>query len=462
MARIIFDMLQTTGHLNPSFRLAKLLQQRGHRVEYTASDQHEAAIRQQGFDTHVIYQLSAERLRKDNEVMQRKFPAFLRNVMRRTIGKMLAKYLKNVTLFTMEREAMMGRIKRVLSLQPDLIIVDSMAPLHRAILYYAYDVPVVLLQTMMSPSQTSQTPPLHSKLVPKDTRWYAVRLQWYWHRYYALRYLKKRWRKLIYFGNDPHTLSELIMKKCGLPKDQLDYQRTINTGIKGLIEVSLGPRALDFPRCYPDYEVAAGYAVDTERIEPPMTDEVARILNNCNRPLIYCSLGTISTVHNVRSVQLWRKIIRAVGDQPWEVLCAVGAKIDIEALGTIPDNVHVFDRLPQLAVLARADLMITHGGLNSVVECILHEVPMIVCPLNNHWDQNGNAARVVYHGLGLRSRLRWERTSIVTGKINQVFQAAAFRENVVRMKSKIIQGDQHSQIADMIDQMLAEGQRLVA
>lgn len=462
MATIVFDLVQATGHLNPSFKLAKMLRQRGHRVEYTTSDQHEAAIRQQGFHTHNVYQLALPNLLKDYKIAQSKFSTFFRYMMRNTISKVFAKYLRQLTIYTIEREAMMVRIKQILSLQPDLIVVDSMAPLYRAVLYYTYNIKVVMLQTMMSPSQTPQTPPLHSRLISRDTRWGTVRLQMSWYQYYIMRYLRRRWQKLIYFGNDPRALSELIMKKCGLPKDQLDYQRTINIGIKGLIEINLAPRALDFPRNYQSYEVAAGYAVDTDRIEPPLTEKMVEILNLRERPLIYCSLGTISTVHNARSVQLWRKVIRAVANQPWEVLCAVGAKVDAEQLGVIPFNVHVFDQLPQLTVLKHADLMITHGGLNSVVECILHEVPMIVCPLNNQWDQNGNAARVVYHGLGLRSQLHKERVSTITDNINQGLQAVVFKENIARMKRKIIQEDQHSQIVDMIDHALTDGQRIAA
>ena len=455
-------MLQATGHLNPSFKLAKMLRGRGHRVEYASSEKHEEAIRRQGFNTHNVYQENTPALKADHEVAQKKYSAFFQYAVRYTIGKMFAKYLRNVAMYTVERKLMMNRIKHVLSLEPDLIVVDSMAPLCRAVIYYAYNVKVVMLQTMMSPTQAPQIPPLHSRLIPNRSPFYATQVRMSWYKHYAKRYFRKYWRRLIYFNSDPYTLSTTLIKKCGLPEDQLDGRRTINSGLIGLSEISLVPRELDFPRTYQDYEAVAGHAVDVNRIERPMDERARKVVENNSRPLIYCSLGTLSTVHNARSAQLLKKIIRAVRYQPWEVLFSIGPSIKFKDLGTIPPNVHIFETLPQLEVLRYADLMITHGGMNSVVECILREVPMVVCPLNNHWDQNGNAARVVYHGLGVRSQLRWERPQTITEKINQVLCAAVFQENVLRMKSKIVQGDQHLKIADMISRILADSQRLAA
>ena len=56
--------------------------------------------------------------------------------------------------------------------------------------------------------------------------------------------------------------------------------------------------------------------------------------------------------------------------------------------------------IPQLGLLQRASPMITNGGPGTVRECIWFRVPMIVAPCR--YDQPGNAARVVRHGLGRR------------------------------------------------------------
>ena len=55
---------------------------------------------------------------------------------------------------------------------------------------------------------------------------------------------------------------------------------------------------------------------------------------------------------------------------------------------------------PQLKLLRLARLAIVHGGFNTVKECVYFGVPMVVVPWTN--DQPGNAARVVFHGLGVQ------------------------------------------------------------
>ena len=458
MATILFDIAQATGHLNPSFRLAKLLQAEGHKIVYASSEEYEKAIRSQGFEVLDIYRTPEVRLTKE----QQNFLPIAKRVVHYFVKKLLSGYLEKLAIGHMEQKSMGDRIKQVIELQPDLIIADSMNPLYRAVVYCSYSVEVVMLQTMMSPTQAPGVPPLHSRLVPHPSRANNTQIQLSWLRHYGQKYLRKKWRKGIYFSSDIHTLSDRIMKKCGLPESQLDRRRTINDGLKGLQEISLAPRALDFPRGYQDYEVPAGYAVDVDRVESSASEEVERLLKDDKRPLVYCSLGTISTVHNARSAQWLKKVIRAVRHQPWDVLIATGSKTKVEDLGNIPVNVRVYETLPQLAVLKRADVMVTHGGLNSVVECILHEVPMVVCPLNNKWDQNGNAARVVYHGLGVRSQLGNESVSALTNKIDQVLKTEAFRENVRRMKGKVIKEDQHHTVVAMIETMLTKHRKVAA
>ena len=84
----------------------------------------------------------------------------------------------------------------------------------------------------------------------------------------------------------------------------------------------------------------------------------------------------------------------------------MGNELNIESFEPSPKNVSIFRRVPQLRVLEASDLMVMHGGTNSISECITAGVPMPAYP--GSVDQPGNAARLVYHGMGLMGRMAKE------------------------------------------------------
>ena len=68
--------------------------------------------------------------------------------------------------------------------------------------------------------------------------------------------------------------------------------------------------------------------------------------------------------------------------------------------GTLAGNPIVVDFAPEMALLKRAQLLITHAGQNTILEAISQGVPMVALPRNV--DQPAMAARVEYAGVGLR------------------------------------------------------------
>ena len=79
-------------------------------------------------------------------------------------------------------------------------------------------------------------------------------------------------------------------------------------------------------------------------------------------------------------------------------MLSVGKRTDIAALGTPPRNFIVQEFVPQLELLQRTALFVTHGGMNSVSEALYYGVPLIVIPQSA--DQNLVGQRIEQLGAG--------------------------------------------------------------
>ena len=94
-----------------------------------------------------------------------------------------------------------------------------------------------------------------------------------------------------------------------------------------------------------------------------------------NRKII---LATVSTLHAGDAAFL-RRLTAAVAPRPdWQLLIGLGGRLNHGDLGELPGNVHTFGYLPQLKVLAVADLSINHAGIHTIHECIHFGVPQLV------------------------------------------------------------------------------------
>lgn len=112
-------------------------------------------------------------------------------------------------------------------------------------------------------------------------------------------------------------------------------------------------------------------------------------------PVVYISLGTVDNDH----LDFYRNCLKAMDGEPWQVILSVGTDTDIGTLSQIPPNCIVRGRVDQIAVLEKADVFLTHCGMNSVSEALYYGVPLILCPRSP--EQHGVANRVQELGAGV-------------------------------------------------------------
>lgn len=122
------------------------------------------------------------------------------------------------------------------------------------------------------------------------------------------------------------------------------------------------------------------------------------------RPLVYVSLGTVFN----RKLDFFRQCIDAFADGRYQVILSVGEATNPQALGPLPAHVHAHSYVPQLEVLARTAVFISHAGMNSVSEAIAQTVPVVAVP--QAADQFTIAQRVAALGVG-RNLLPFQRSA---------------------------------------------------
>ncbi|GAC1362032.1 MAG: glycosyltransferase [Actinomycetota bacterium] len=113
------------------------------------------------------------------------------------------------------------------------------------------------------------------------------------------------------------------------------------------------------------------------------------------RPTAYVTLGT---TYNGRP-GVFEAIIEALGGQDLTVVITTGPGKDPATLGELPDNVVALPYTPQSTILCHADIVVTHGGFNSMMGALAFGRPQVVLPLGA--DHFFNAERLADCGAGI-------------------------------------------------------------
>ncbi|EON78502.1 Zeaxanthin glucosyl transferase [Lunatimonas lonarensis] len=171
------------------------------------------------------------------------------------------------------------------------------------------------------------------------------------------------------------------------------------------------PAGFDFPgqKLMP-WESYSGWSVRLDReeeIDVAVGFLVKKAKSKPDYRLIYVSLGTVilEFIPKQKLTDFFEKIVSIGRDHPrWYFFVQVPSEIVTEVRPK-SINVHIRAFLPQLHLLRHADLMVTHGGTNSIAEARLFDVPILAMPLVDFMSSQGNCARVVYHGLGRAATL---------------------------------------------------------
>ncbi len=217
-----------------------------------------------------------------------------------------------------------------------------------------------------------------------------------------------------------------------------------------LVQVAQQPAFLDFPRRHlPDHFHYTGPwaergdgadgAVPWDRLD--------------GHPLIYASLGTLQN----RMAHVFRIIAEACSGLEAQLVLALGRQ-GAPAPENLPGDPIVVGYAPQGALLRRASLVITQGGLNTTLESLSEGLPMVVVPIAN--DQPGIAARVAHRGGGEFIPVRRLTAPKLREAVRRGLATPGYRERSAKFAGDLRRANGQAEAAALIETAFTSRQRV--
>jgi zeaxanthin glucosyltransferase len=150
-----------------------------------------------------------------------------------------------------------------------------------------------------------------------------------------------------------------------------------------------------------------------------------------NRPLIYASMGTLQNGMD----WVFKMIAEGCAGLDVQLVLSLGGNLDPAKFSGLPGDPVVVQFAPQLELLERSSVCITHAGLNTALEALAHGVPMVAIPVTN--DQPGVAARITWTGTGVMLGLKKLSSKSLRHALITVLTTQTYRKNAQRLQQEI-------------------------
>lgn len=364
MSKIVFFCIPAHGHTNPTLGVVRELVSRGHEVWYYSYDIMREKIQSAGatFISCDGYDMEQKLSPKDSARM----------------GKDLAfstKVLVDTTLALDEKVC-----REMAQIRPDCIVADSMALWGKAAAL-KLGIPFVSSTTTFAFNE-------HSAKIMKQGIGDLLKM------IFSASKTAKQVKRLRDNGYPIESILDIIGN---------------DTNTHTIVYTSP-----EFQPCSETF--SEKYAFIGPSIRPSTVD-----IEKKKDKLIYISMGTV----NNDMMPFYKKCISAFKNTDYQVIMSVGNLVDINDFGPIPENISVITHVDQIAVLKKADVFVSHCGMNSVSESLYFEVPLVMLPQTT--EQKGVAERVLMLGAGIKPD-RKDAVSVLAA-VNEILSDNTYKKN---------------------------------
>jgi MGT family glycosyltransferase len=342
MAKVLLFNLPFYGHMNPTLPLVAEMVGRGEQVIYYSSETFRPAIEQAGATFRGMDACMTEQTLVDENLMRFAY-----------------------TLIRTTQEVLPTILPEVQADPPDYILYDSLCVWGKCVAQIVRVPAIASVTTLARPHSL-----LHPEVLASFLKVLPTVIQMAW----------TSRRERAQFG----AISKHIEKTYHIPRPHLA------NAYANLADLNLvySTRQLQiYPHAFDERFKFVGPLLGARAEAPAFPFDALG-----DQPVIYISLGTVFNDHPA----FYRLCFDAFAGLPYWVVLSIGTRTDSLRLGTIPSNFIVKPFVPQLQLLQRAALFITHSGMNSVSEGLWAGVPLLMLP--QAADQHSIARRV--QGLG--------------------------------------------------------------
>ena len=208
----------------------------------------------------------------------------------------------------------------------------------------------------------------------------------------------------------------------GLP----EQVHTLESCLSPLVQVTQTVPGFDFPR--------SALPSTLHHCGPLRTHEESgdlSFLRDDRRPMVFASLGTLQGGR----LDVFSVIAKACHTLDLKLVIAHGGRLNEGQMARLPGRPIIRSFVPQRALLRHASLAITNGGLNTVLDALARNVPVIAIPIA--FEQAAIAARLAFRGVGVALPLRKLRVAALQRAITRILEDASFGTSAVAIGTEI-------------------------
>jgi MGT family glycosyltransferase len=366
---IVFMPESAHGPTNNCIGIGHVLLQRGHRVVFAAESSWKERLEPLGFEEQLVDLAPAPAEEQDAGQFWTDFIIETAPEFRKPTVEQLESFIKPVWQSLIEGAKFCEpQLESILSdVHPDVIVEDNVNCFPALLTHGAPWVRIMSCNPLEA--RDPELPPAFSGYSSEDkTGWDEFKEEYE-------RTHRDLWRET----------NEWVVEQGAPPLPDMEFIHASE-----VLNLYLYPEAADYPRSRPLGASWKRLESSVRATEEPFTLPASLAGDGS---LIYLSLGSLGSA----DVDLMKRLVEVLARTPHRYIVSKGPRADeIE----LDDNMWGQGRLPQTSIIPQVDLVITHGGNNTITESLHFGKPMIVLPL--FWDQYDNAQRMQELGFGVR------------------------------------------------------------